>query len=202
MVSSMIEKLKPRFSDAGTEDERRLDGHEQRCRSPFATSATNPQIAVNRAMADDRKKISKWRSLMTEHFTFADSETGLTHALHVTCSLRRAGFKTRLATRRLPHGFVVHTVVPTPRPRATRKDRCSGFSAPVLEAAFHECAGPDPEPTCFNRQDPLAPGSTETAPSVGKNFRTSPEQSLPRFMDAAASGSGEVQTHVFDYLAP
>ncbi len=50
---------------------------------------------------------------MTEHYTFAASETGLTHALLTTLNLRRHGYKTRLATRELCK-FKVHTVVATP----------------------------------------------------------------------------------------
>ena len=62
---------------------------------------------------------------MVEHYTFADSVAGLARAFSTTLSLRRAGFKTRLVTRRIA-GFVVHTVIATPPKRATRKERgCS-----------------------------------------------------------------------------
>lgn len=58
---------------------------------------------------------------MTECFTFADNAAGLTHAFNLTLSLRRNGFRTRLATRVLGRSlpFTVHTVVATPpvRPR-------------------------------------------------------------------------------------
>jgi hypothetical protein len=56
---------------------------------------------------------------MTEHFTFADSVEGLTHAFNLTLSLRRNGFRTRLATRVLDRSlpFTVHTVVATPPQR-------------------------------------------------------------------------------------
>jgi hypothetical protein len=60
-----------------------------------------------------------------EHYTFADSVAGLARAFSTTLSLRRAGFKTRLATRRIA-GFAIYTVIATPRKRATRKERgCS-----------------------------------------------------------------------------
>lgn len=63
----------------------------------------------------------------TEHFTFADSETGLTLALLTTLSLRRHGFRTRLASRVLSR-FPVHTVVATRPTRPTRAERgCSGL---------------------------------------------------------------------------
>ena len=59
---------------------------------------------------------------MTERFTFAASVAGLTHAFNTTLALRRAGFRTRLATRRLftfPTGEagLAHTVLATPRLR-------------------------------------------------------------------------------------
>jgi hypothetical protein len=57
-----------------------------------------------------------------DRFTFADSVTGLEHALVVTLSLRRAGFKTRLVTSTLA-GFTLHTVVSTPPKRPNRKAR-------------------------------------------------------------------------------
>jgi hypothetical protein len=49
---------------------------------------------------------------MTEHFTFSDTITGLEHAVDLTLSLRRQGFKTRLVTRTLDN-FTVHIVVST-----------------------------------------------------------------------------------------
>jgi hypothetical protein len=62
---------------------------------------------------------------MEERYTFANSAAGLEHALQTTLSLRAAGFKTRLVTRVLCR-FTVHTVVATPRRRATRRERgCS-----------------------------------------------------------------------------
>ena len=60
---------------------------------------------------------------MTERFTFADTCAGLEHALRATLTLRRAGFKTRLATRQLTRMTLVHTVVATPAPRSTRRER-------------------------------------------------------------------------------
>ncbi len=60
---------------------------------------------------------------MVEHFTFADSVTGLTLALETALSLRRFGFRTRLATRDFGHRFTVHTVVATPPRRPNRADR-------------------------------------------------------------------------------
>jgi hypothetical protein len=65
---------------------------------------------------------------MTDHFTFANSNAGLLHAFEIALSLRRFGFKTRLATRRLftfPTGEAgfVHTVVATPPTRPTRTER-------------------------------------------------------------------------------
>ncbi len=59
---------------------------------------------------------------MTDHFTFADNVAGLTHAFETTLSLRRAGFKTRLATRRIAR-TIVQTVVATPKKRPTRRER-------------------------------------------------------------------------------
>jgi hypothetical protein len=65
---------------------------------------------------------------MTDHFTFADSTRGLLSALEHTLHLRRHGFRTRLATRRLftfptgEPGFV-HTVVATPPVRPNRQER-------------------------------------------------------------------------------
>ena len=60
---------------------------------------------------------------MVDHFTFPDTEAGLTLALLTTLSLRRHGFKTRLATRQLTRMTVVHTVVATPPPRPNRAAR-------------------------------------------------------------------------------
>ena len=60
---------------------------------------------------------------MTDHFTFPDTEAGLTQALETTLTKRHFGFKTRLATRDFGHGTIVHTVVATPPPRPNRAAR-------------------------------------------------------------------------------
>jgi hypothetical protein len=59
---------------------------------------------------------------MTEHFTFPNTESGLTLALTLSLSLRRHGYRTRLAERAISHTRVV-TVVATPKPRPNRKAR-------------------------------------------------------------------------------
>jgi hypothetical protein len=59
---------------------------------------------------------------MPEHYTFADNVAGLTQAWETTLSLRRAGFKTRLATRQIAQ-TTVQTVVATPPKRPNRKQR-------------------------------------------------------------------------------
>lgn len=60
---------------------------------------------------------------MVEHYTFADTVQGLGLALHTTESLRAAGFRTRLNTHTLGHGFTVHTVA-AERPQCpTGKER-------------------------------------------------------------------------------
>lgn len=63
---------------------------------------------------------------MTETFTFANTEAGLGHALCLTLSLRRAGFKTRVVeTFRKTTPLLILLAVPAPRPN--RKTRgCSG----------------------------------------------------------------------------
>lgn len=64
---------------------------------------------------------------MTEdRFTFADSVTGLEHALFTTLQQRAQGARTRLVTHTQTIGektFVLHTVVATQAPRPTRKER-------------------------------------------------------------------------------
>jgi hypothetical protein len=67
---------------------------------------------------------------MTTHedrFHFADSVTGLEHAAHITVSLRRAGFRTRLSTAVIKlgtgHTGLLHTVHATPPARPTRTQR-------------------------------------------------------------------------------
>lgn len=78
---------------------------------------------------------------MTEHFTFSDSHpSGLLHAFEHTLRLRRAGFKTRLATRRLftfPNGApgLVYTVIARPPERPNRKAR--GCNLPRPEAPYN-----------------------------------------------------------------
>ena len=63
---------------------------------------------------------------MTEQYFFADTETGLAHAFRATLSLRRAGFKTRLAETLL-HRTRLHVLYATSAPRPNRKTRgCSG----------------------------------------------------------------------------
>ena len=68
---------------------------------------------------------------MTEHFTFADSVTGLGTAFELTLALRRAGFRTRLVTTTQTCGelppFTLHTVHATPAPRANRAARGCGL---------------------------------------------------------------------------
>jgi hypothetical protein len=62
-----------------------------------------------------------------ERFHFADSETGLSHALHITRSLRAAGFRTRLSTAVIKlgtgHTGLLHTVHGTPPTKPTRVER-------------------------------------------------------------------------------
>jgi hypothetical protein len=60
---------------------------------------------------------------MTEHFTFPATDNGLELALETTLTLRRNGFKTRLATRRFTGGTDVFTVVAVRPPTANRKER-------------------------------------------------------------------------------
>lgn len=63
---------------------------------------------------------------MTEHHTFpasADNGEGLEQALYTTLSLRRFGFKTRLATRDFRHGIIVYTVIATSPARPNREER-------------------------------------------------------------------------------
>jgi len=62
---------------------------------------------------------------MVDRYTFADSETGLTLALHTTLAQRRFGFTTRLVTVpiKLGTGFtgVMYTVVCVPPARPNRE---------------------------------------------------------------------------------
>ena len=61
---------------------------------------------------------------MTEHYTLPNTEAGLTLAFNLSLSLRRAGYRTRLAERAFSHGYTrVVTVVATPKPRPNRKAR-------------------------------------------------------------------------------
>ena len=62
-------------------------------------------------------------------YTFADSETGLVHAMHITVSLRRIGFRTRLATRGFSMGTIAHSEVATPPQRKTRREIAVELSA-------------------------------------------------------------------------
>jgi hypothetical protein len=59
---------------------------------------------------------------MTEHYSFANDEAGLVHALHTTLSLRRAGYRTRLVENRVGRDVLqtVHAVEPE---RPNRRDR-------------------------------------------------------------------------------
>lgn len=60
----------------------------------------------------------------TDLFTFADSVVGAEHAFNTTLSLRRAGYKTRLAPRVMEGTTTrVLTVMATPAPRPSRKER-------------------------------------------------------------------------------
>ena len=62
----------------------------------------------------------------TDRFTFADSFTGLSHALFTTLLHRAHGCKTRLVTHTQTVGkqvFTLHTVLSTPAPRPTRAER-------------------------------------------------------------------------------
>jgi hypothetical protein len=60
---------------------------------------------------------------VTENYTFPDNVAGLEAALETTLSLRRFGFKTRLAHRQLTRMTTVVTVVATPPKRPNRKER-------------------------------------------------------------------------------
>jgi len=68
---------------------------------------------------------------MADHFTFADSVTGLETAFELTLALRRSGFRTRLVTTTQTCGklppFTLHTVHATPPPRPTRRERGCGL---------------------------------------------------------------------------
>lgn len=57
-----------------------------------------------------------------EHLTLPDTHAGVGLAWDVTISLRRTGFRTRLATRQWG-ACRVHTVVAVPPKRPTRKER-------------------------------------------------------------------------------
>lgn len=57
-----------------------------------------------------------------EHYTFPDTTHGIKLAWDTAVSLRRHGFKTRLATRQWGV-FTVHTVIATPPKRPNRKER-------------------------------------------------------------------------------
>jgi hypothetical protein len=56
--------------------------------------------------------------------TFPNTVNGLAVAWEWTVSLRRAGFKTRLAERTFQDRFAVVTVVATPPVRPNRTERC------------------------------------------------------------------------------
>jgi hypothetical protein len=58
----------------------------------------------------------------TEHYTFADSTTGLAHAFELTLALRAYGFATRLETTTFK-GFTLHTIVAVAAERPNRKAR-------------------------------------------------------------------------------
>ena len=63
---------------------------------------------------------------MEDRFTFANSTTGLEHALFTTLLHRAHGCRTRLVTHTQTVGkqtFVLHTVHSTPVPRPTRAKR-------------------------------------------------------------------------------
>lgn len=75
---------------------------------------------------------------MEEKFTFADSTTGLEHALLTTLSLRRFGFSVRLATHTQTVGketYVLHTVHATPPARPNRAERGAIVEAPYKAQA-------------------------------------------------------------------
>jgi hypothetical protein len=78
---------------------------------------------------------------MEDRMTFADSFTGLEHALFTTLLHREHGCKTRLVTHSMSVGkktFVLHTVLSTPAPRPNRLERgCSlaPYKAQALEIA-------------------------------------------------------------------
>lgn len=63
---------------------------------------------------------------MEDRYTFADSTTGLEHALEVTLVNRRYGYKTRLVTHTQTVGketYTLHTVIATPPARPNRAER-------------------------------------------------------------------------------
>lgn len=70
---------------------------------------------------------------MAEHYTFADSEQGLAHALHITLSLRAYGYHTRLVTRQLTRKTRIHTVIATPPTRPNRDNRGCYLNKPKGE---------------------------------------------------------------------
>lgn len=59
---------------------------------------------------------------MTEQFMFADTEAGLSSAFALSLTLRRSGFKTRLAARTIGT-TVLQIVYATPAARLSRKER-------------------------------------------------------------------------------
>lgn len=67
---------------------------------------------------------------MEDCMTFADSFTGLEHALFTTLLHREHGCKTRLVTHTQTVGkqvFTLHTVHSTPAPRPNREQRGCGI---------------------------------------------------------------------------
>ena len=66
---------------------------------------------------------------MEDHYSFADSFTGLEHAFDLARQLRAHGCKTRMVTQTVTVGkqaFVLHTVLSCPAPRPNRLERgCS-----------------------------------------------------------------------------
>ena len=60
---------------------------------------------------------------MTERHTFPFNEAGLVTCLELTLTLRRKGFRTRVATRQLTRLTRVYTVLATRPVRPTRAER-------------------------------------------------------------------------------
>jgi hypothetical protein len=59
---------------------------------------------------------------VVERYVFARSFTGLEHAMHLTVSLRRVGFKTFVGETEISHS-PVYVLVATPKVRPSRKER-------------------------------------------------------------------------------